>query len=88
MTEPLIHVDWRAEDAAGWLRQRAIAIRADAARDLADGYSHFYYEEIGFAVIAERAARAEQTHPPDPMLPCGVCHGRLACDLAWHRSLA
>ncbi len=82
-----IRVDWVAENAADWLRSRAIALRADAGRDLADGYDHFYYDEIGLAIIAEKASRAEIANPPDKMLPCGICHGKVRCDIGVHRSI-
>jgi hypothetical protein len=83
-----IHISRTPLTADRWYQARAASIRADAHRDLADGYAKYFYDEIGFAVIAERAARAEIVDPPDRMLPCGICFGKVRCDIDFHRRLA
>ncbi len=84
----IIHVDWVGVRAADSLQARALELRAEAARCLESGFTHWSYEFTGLAGIAERAAKAERTDPPDKMLACGVCRGILRCDQDFHRSLA
>ena len=74
--------------AADWLTERALELRAEAARCAQEGYGFWSVEFAGLAMIAERAAAAERTDPPDPCEPCHVCKGRLACDIWYHASLA
>jgi hypothetical protein len=83
----LIRVDWIGVRAADHLMQRALELRAEAARCLEGGYTHWSYEFAALAGIAERASAAERRDPPDPMHPCGVCHGIIRCDIDYHRSL-
>ncbi len=73
-----------AED---WYQLRAIELKSESMRCAEAGYGYWAVEYGGLAFIAERAAKAERTDPPDKMLACGVCRGILRCDMDFHRSL-
>ena len=83
----IIHVDWVATRAADRYQSRALELRAAANQCFHDGFSHQGYEWAGLAMIAERAATAERTNPPDHCEPCHVCGGKTRCDIGYHRTL-
>ncbi len=79
-----VRVDWTATAASDWYRERALELRAEAVRCAEGGYGQWQVEFQGLAMIAERAADAELTNPPDKCAPCAICHEKVRCDLEYH----
>jgi hypothetical protein len=61
-----------------------LTIMSEKARQ--DGWGEWATELMGLASIATRAADAEVADPAPPSAPCGLCHGLVVCDIAWHQA--